>query len=108
MRNKKLSFKLMKNKALAIFNIRNKKSWVSKNLYAISVVSAFMALTSVGFFAGYNLNNWQKKSADNEEADKKTQEQKYVTEISSKVVPQEGFTLPVSWGDLGPKLIGLK
>ena len=30
-----------------------------------------------------------------------------LSSLPDKVLPQEGFTLPISWGDIGPKLIAL-
>lgn len=68
-------------------------------------LAAFLSVGFFGLLAGIYMPKLQssfKKIAE----EKKTQEEKAKMEqIESMVLPKDGFELPISWGDLGPKLI---
>jgi len=73
-------------------NIKNNK--IVKTCLAIIFVSAAFII-GVGYQRVSDLKNPSKAGKTEILADK------------NKVLPDAGFTLPISWGDLGPKLIAL-
>ncbi|MFI5241025.1 MAG: hypothetical protein ACHQUA_01175 [Microgenomates group bacterium] len=84
--------KLIKNK-----NLRNK----IKFLILFGVIGIF------GLLLGMNLDGLTAKVKEKILARKNQAETDRVKAISDKVLPKEGFELPITWGDLGPKLIEL-
>jgi hypothetical protein len=77
------------------------KSLASKLL----LPAAFLTLGMIGVFLGMKIPGViseieaQKLARTNEE------QKERVKEIAASVVPGEGFTLPIKWGDFGPKMI---
>lgn len=71
----------------------------------ILLFATFLVLGLMAFFIGMATPNIKSKLQEAKLA-KKTAEDKAIYEkITAEVLPKEGFTLPISWGDLGPKLI---
>lgn len=58
-----------------------------------------------GFLLGTGLPGWQKSYQAYIQAKSTAEEAKRMSDLNSKVLPKEGFTLPISWGDLGTKLV---
>lgn len=71
----------------------------------ISLVLAFAGVGIIGLVFGLNLPKIEAKIKDYQTSKKSAAEQKKVTDLTNQVLPEEGFTLPLSWGELGPKLI---
>ncbi|MCJ7805753.1 hypothetical protein MUP46_03895 [Patescibacteria group bacterium] len=71
----------------------------------ILILIAFLVLGVGGLLLGMNMNTFREKYQVIVKAKSDAKALATIAEISSKVVPKEGFTLPVSWGDYGPKLV---
>ncbi len=71
----------------------------------IVILFAFLALGAGGFFIGLNVEK-VKKYVDNKKQEVQVEAKKDDLEkISKEVLPDGGFTLPITWGDVGPKLV---
>ncbi len=70
-------------------------------------IVAFVALGLSGLFLGINLPKINAKIQERVEAKQAEKEKEELQRLADEVLPKEGFTLPVSWGELGPKLISL-
>lgn len=81
------------------------RKFISKDRIVILV--AFVALGLSGLFLGMNLPKITGKIQERVEAKQAEKEKEELQRLAEAVLPKEGFTLPVSWGDLGPKLISL-
>jgi len=77
---------------------------MKKKIYL--VLFLFVVLTS-GFILGANIQNFIKKYNDNREAKAQKQQEEEVANIMNEVVPKDGLTLPISWGDLAAQLISI-
>ncbi len=71
----------------------------------ILILIAFLALGVGGLVLGMNLNTFKQKYQDRVKAKADAKALQTIADITNEVVPKEGFTLPVSWGDYGPKLV---
>lgn len=79
-----------------------KKDSVSNNILLIAL---FISLASAGLLFGLYFPGIQKEVSAYVSAEKNAWEAAKFKKIEEAVVPKEGFVLPISWGDLGPKLI---
>lgn len=70
----------------------------------ILLIIAFLGLGLGGLFLGMNIPKIQTRIVSDRLTKKNQDETSKFTKIQEAVVPKEGFTLPISWGDLGPKL----
>lgn len=73
----------------------------------ISLVLAFLGIGIIGLVLGMNLPKIGTKISDYRASKKSAAEQKQIADLTNQVLPKGGFTLPISWGDLGPKLVAL-
>ena len=73
----------------------------------IVILVAFVLLGLSGLVLGMNLPKITGKIQERVEAKQAEKEKEELQRLADAVLPKAGFTLPVSWGDLGPKLIGL-
>ena len=73
----------------------------------IIILAAFIALGISGLVLGMNLPKVTAKIQERVEAKQAEKEKEELQRLADQVLPKEGFTLPVSWGDLGPKLVSL-
>ncbi len=73
----------------------------------ILLLIAFITLGFSGLFLGMNMGKITKKFEEKKAAKQNEQEKAGLEKLAIEVLPKEGFTLPVSWGDIGPKLIEL-
>ena len=73
----------------------------------IIIFFAFISLGLSGLFLGMNLPNIKAKINEKNAQKISEKNKKEVERIVSQVLPKEGFTLPVSWEDMGPTLIKL-
>lgn len=71
----------------------------------IVILGAFIALGLSGLFLGMNLPKINSKIQDRAEAKRIEKEKEELQGLADIVLPKEGFSLPFSWGDMGPKLI---
>lgn len=71
----------------------------------IIALLVILALFDVRIAPRYRLGGFLKKSASITEASPITQED--TADYASQVLPANGFTLPVRWGDMGKKLVDL-
>lgn len=71
----------------------------------IKLIAAFLGIGIGGFLIGMNLPKLQTKVKSYFSAKENKVEADKVVKLSREVTPAEGFTLPISWGDLGPKLV---
>jgi hypothetical protein len=81
------------------------RKFISKDRIVILV--AFVLLGLSGLFLGMNLPKVTAKIQERVEARQAEKEKEELQRLADAVLPNEGFTLPISWGDLGPKLISL-
>jgi len=81
------------------------RKFISKDRIVILV--AFVLLGLSGLFLGMNLPKITGKIQEKVEAKQAEKEKEELQRLADAVLPKEGFTLPVSWGDLGPKLKSL-
>lgn len=82
--------------------MKRKSYFSDKDIVAICL---FVALASCGILVGVNLPKIQTEVLAYVSAEKKSWELNKFKKIEDSVVPKEGFTLPITWGDLGPKLV---
>lgn len=68
-------------------------------------LAVFLLIGSGGLVLGMNFPGIQAKIQANQLSKKNDRESAEYQKISDAVLPEEGFTLPISWGDLGPKLV---
>lgn len=80
-----------------------KKLRLDKNKFAILI--AFIGIGILGVVLGMNLTDIEKKVSDYQTSKRTASEEKKIAGITNKVLPEEGFTLPISWGNLGQKLV---
>lgn len=71
----------------------------------ILILIAFLVLGVGGLVLGMNMNTFKEKYQGIVKAKSDAKALATITDIASRVVPKEGFSLPVSWGDYGPKLV---
>lgn len=71
----------------------------------LKLVIAFLGIGIGGLLVGMNLPKAQTKIQSYLTARKNAEEIAKIGVLTAAVTPKDGFTLPVSWGDLGPKLI---
>lgn len=69
------------------------------------MVLAFIGVGIIGLVLGLNLPKIEAKIKNYQTSKKNAAELAKITSLTNQVVPKEGFTLPVSWGELGPKLV---
>ena len=69
------------------------------------LLAAFLTLGFGGFALGLNLPKIEGKIKEKAVAKEVAEEAAKVQGISDSVLPASGFTLPISWGDLGPRLV---
>ncbi len=81
----------------------------SEKLFAKKILLVFglLGLGVGGMFLGMKLPDLWSQIQTTFLASKNQKEEAKFKKIEAKVVPQEGFSIPVSWGDVGPKLIEL-
>ena len=70
----------------------------------IAIILAFIGVGIVGLTLGINLPKIQAKIKDYQATKQKAKDEARVKTLNEMVIPKDGFTLPISWGDLGPKL----
>ena len=70
----------------------------------IAIILGFLGVGIVGLTLGINLPKIQTKIKDYQATKQKAKDEARVKTLTDMVVPKDGFTLPISWGDLGPKL----
>lgn len=73
----------------------------------IIILVAFLALGLSGLLIGVNLERVKKGVSEKIDQKKQQKEKTVLQELAIEVLPQDGFILPISWGDLGPRLIAL-
>lgn len=78
------------------------KQLVKRRIFLLAV---FLVLGLGSFFLGMNVPNIRAKIEEQRLAKKSAQDKAKYQKIADQVLPKEGFTLPISWGDLGPRLI---
>lgn len=71
----------------------------------LAITLAFLGVGIIGFTVGIGLPGVQKRISDYQATKKKAEENSKIQKITKAVTPVAGFTLPISWGELGPKLI---
>lgn len=74
------------------------------------LVAWLIVLVGVGFFIGANFEKIKlavESAKNGKAASVNPAETKELEAISKQVLPEEGFTLPISWGDLGPRMVKL-
>jgi hypothetical protein len=80
---------------------------IKKQKQKLLILLAFALLAFSGLVLGMNVDKitagWQAQKA----AEKSAQAQEKVEGLTAEVLPEEGFTLPISWKDLGPRLVKL-
>ncbi|KKU09903.1 MAG: hypothetical protein UX13_C0026G0019 [Candidatus Woesebacteria bacterium GW2011_GWB1_45_5] len=69
------------------------------------ILAAFLAIGISGLALGLNLPKFEGKFKAIAEEKKLKQEEARVDRLTGQVLPKEGFELPVSWNDFGPRLI---
>lgn len=70
----------------------------------ILLISALLLLGSGGVIFGMNVPKIQKRIQDYQNTKRDAAEKLKIQKITDAVLPKDGFTLPISWGDLGPRL----
>lgn len=70
-------------------------------------ILGFIGVGILGLMIGINLPKLQKQISDYKLSKKNAEESAKIQKLTQAVIPDAGFTLPISWGDLGPKLIAL-
>lgn len=73
----------------------------------LSLLIAFVIMGVSGLFIGMNSDKLQSTVKEKIEAKKNQTEQENLQKLADQVLPKEGFSLPVSWGDLGPRMVKL-
>ena len=73
----------------------------------ILLIAAFLTLGLGGVVLGMNIPKIQSKIQSYQTTQKNKAEEGRIVGITQAVIPKDGFTLPISWGDLGPKLIAV-
>lgn len=73
----------------------------------ILILLAFVFLGLSGLFLGMNLDKIKAKIQEKKETRQKEEQKADLKKTAEMVLPKEGFTLPLSWGDMGPRLIKL-
>lgn len=73
----------------------------------LSILIAFIFLGVTGFFIGTNSEKLQNIIKTRFQAKKTEAEKADLQNLADKVLPKDGFTLPISWGDLGPRMVKL-
>jgi len=73
----------------------------------ILILSAFIFLGLLGFFLGFNLPKINARIKEKQAQIASERAKTELEKLSESVLPKEGFTLPVSWGKVGPELIKL-
>lgn len=71
----------------------------------ILILAAFLLVGVAGLALGANLPKFEASFKKITEEKKLAGEKERVEKLVGQVLPKEGFELPVSWGDLGPRLI---
>lgn len=71
----------------------------------LSILIAFVIMGVSGLFIGMNSDKLQSTVKKKIEAKKNQTEQENLQKLADQVLPKEGFSLPVSWGDLGPRMV---
>lgn len=66
---------------------------------------AFFGVGILGLTIGMNVPKIEKSIGDYQATSKSKKENVRVDKLTEAVTPKDGFTLPISWGDLGPKLV---
>lgn len=66
---------------------------------------AFVSLGVGGLLLGMNMPKFTERFQAIKQAQQTEKEKSGMEEITKVVLPKDGFTLPVSWGGLGPELI---
>ncbi len=69
------------------------------------IIGSFLALGFGGLILGMNIPKIQSKLLTAQALNKNKNEAAIFQKLQAEVLPAEGFTLPISWGDLGPKLV---
>ncbi len=90
----------MKEKIASKKLVKNKKT-----RSALTMVVLFSLVGVLGLGLGMNLDKLTSSVKERIQANKNESELDKFEDITKKVLPDEGFELPVSWGDVGPKLI---
>ncbi len=80
-----------------------KKPKFNKKKLALSL--AFLGVGILGLTIGMNIPRVEKSIADYQNAKKNREEASKIEKLTEEVSPKDGFTLPISWGELGPKLV---
>ncbi len=65
----------------------------------------FALVGVIGFFLGTNLNKIAPQIQEKIKASRDAKEKARIQKIADSVIPKEGFELPITWGEIGPKLI---
>src|SRR3972149_11349881 len=73
----------------------------------LSIFIAFIIIGVFGLFLGMNSDKLQAAVKGKIAAKKNQGAQENLQALADEVLPKEGFTLPVSWGDLGPRMVKL-
>jgi len=73
----------------------------------VFLFAVFPLLILVSFAAGFGINTWNISHKENISKKKELSLQDEIVALRSEVVPDKGFELPVTWGNLGPKLVDL-
>lgn len=71
----------------------------------ILILAAFLLLGFSGFWLGANVDTIKTFYQERTEAKRAQTEKERLQKLAAVVLPAEGFTLPVSWGEIGPRLI---
>ena len=71
----------------------------------IKLIFAFLGVGIGGFLLGINVPGVQIRIKSYLRVQKDKTEEAKIARITKEVLPDNGFTLPVNWGDVGPKLV---
>lgn len=70
-----------------------------------ALILAFLGVGILGVTVGINVPRVEKSISDYQAAKKNKEEASKIDKLTEAVTPKDGLTLPVSWGDLGPRLV---
>lgn len=69
------------------------------------LIPAFIGVGVFGIILGLTISKYQKAAPATQTTQTKSDDSSQIQTLTNEVTPSSGFTLPISWGDLGKKLV---